>query len=87
MTDPQIIQVIHAGKGRMPAFPKLPSDELAAPAALSWLAPGLSVAAAPISGGSSTSSSLVDAGEFALPPKTARSVMDATRWAEKPAPT
>ncbi len=61
MTDQQIIQVIHAGKGRMPAFPKLQNDELAA--LLRYLgSPGLSVAAVTGAGGGSASSSLVDAG-------------------------
>ena len=41
MTDPQIIDLIHKGKGRMPAFSKLQNDELTA--LLRYLAsPGLS---------------------------------------------
>jgi mono/diheme cytochrome c family protein len=30
MTDPQIIDIIHKGKGRMPGFPKIADEELAA---------------------------------------------------------
>jgi mono/diheme cytochrome c family protein len=30
LTDPQITAIIHNGKGRMPAFPKLPAEELTA---------------------------------------------------------
>jgi mono/diheme cytochrome c family protein len=30
MTDDQITQIIHTGRGRMPGFPKLPQDELTA---------------------------------------------------------
>jgi mono/diheme cytochrome c family protein len=42
LTDQQIVQLIHAGKGRMPGFPKLQNDELTA--LLRYLAaPGLSV--------------------------------------------
>ncbi len=30
MTEPQIINLVHTGKGRMPAFPKISNDEIAA---------------------------------------------------------
>ena len=29
MTDPQLTELIHGGKGRMPGFPKMPNEELA----------------------------------------------------------
>jgi mono/diheme cytochrome c family protein len=64
MTDQQITQLIHTGKGRMPAFPKLQNDELAA--LLNYLAsPALSVSVTSTgkdSPGGSVSSSMVDAG-------------------------
>ncbi len=63
MTDQQITQLIHTGKGRMPAFPKLQNDELAA--LLNYLAtPLLSVptTSATESSGGSVSSNMVDAG-------------------------
>jgi mono/diheme cytochrome c family protein len=61
MTDQQITQLIHTGKGRMPAFPKLQNDELTA--LLSYLAsPPLVVPTATDSSGSAASSSIVDAG-------------------------
>jgi mono/diheme cytochrome c family protein len=61
MTDQQITQLIHTGKGRMPGFPKLQNDELTA--LLSYLAsPPLVVPTATDSSGGAASSSIVDAG-------------------------
>lgn len=67
LTDQQITQLIHTGRGRMPAFPKLQDEELAA--LLRFLAtPGLSTAGSAAASGSSPasepsgSSSLVEAG-------------------------
>jgi mono/diheme cytochrome c family protein len=64
MTDQQITQLIHTGKGRMPGFPKLQNDELTA--LLSYLgSPPLVVpttSAATDSSGGANSSSMVDAG-------------------------
>jgi mono/diheme cytochrome c family protein len=61
MTDQQITQLIHTGKGRMPGFPKLQSDELTA--LLSYLAsPPLVVPTATDSSGGAASSNIVDAG-------------------------
>jgi mono/diheme cytochrome c family protein len=64
LTDPQITQLIHTGRGRMPGFPNLPDVELTA--ILRYLgtpglsAPGTAIASANPS--ESESSSLVEAG-------------------------
>jgi mono/diheme cytochrome c family protein len=58
MTDQQITELIHTGRGRMPGFPKLGGDELTA--LLHFLSTGNEPQVA--SNGSSGSSSLADAG-------------------------
>jgi mono/diheme cytochrome c family protein len=59
LTDQQIVQLVHTGKGRMPGFPKLQNDELAA--LLRYLAaPGLS--APETASADSGSSGLVESG-------------------------
>jgi mono/diheme cytochrome c family protein len=66
MTDPQIIAFVHNGKGRMPGFPNLQSDEMAA--LLRYLgSPALAVSETASTGSgnasSSHSSGLADAGK------------------------
>jgi mono/diheme cytochrome c family protein len=62
LSDDQIAQVIHQGKGRMPGFPALQNDELKG--LLSYLGSGDELASMPAAGGPMTPNSkgLVDAG-------------------------
>jgi mono/diheme cytochrome c family protein len=45
LSDEKIIELVHAGKGRMPGFPKIPNDEMTA--LLQYLATAPTVAVAP----------------------------------------
>ena len=84
MTDQQIIDLIHSGKGRMPAFPKLQSEEVTA--LTRYLASGdIATSATRSTAGSGSTLTIPSKGTMLAGPcsnSTAPSVMAATPRAE-----